>query len=282
MILNDVQIVEAVRSAGSITIDPFDEDCVEPASYDLYIGEEGITTSSKKIVNIRESGFLLMEPGDFGIVLSLEILKTDAQHVARIGLTSTYARKGLVATIGPQLDPGYHGRLFVHLYNLSPRRVTLPYKDKFLTLEFHRLEAPARNPYKGPHQGRVNLGPEEIKAVTEAEAMPLAEVLTSLRSLTQNVGSMTKDVDNLTNNVREFLTSVGQLTGRMDNLATQFAGVTGEMKNSSIQLTAQFNTLAKDFADVGGQLKGSRWLIPLMFGLVIAIASIVVSMMLKR
>jgi len=282
MILNDAQIIDAVRSHGGIAIDPFDEDCVEPASYDLYIGEEGITTSSKKIIDLREFGFLLMEPGDFGIVLSLEILKTDRQHAARIGLTSTYARKGLVATIGPQLDPGYHGRLFVHLYNLSPRRVTLPFKDRFLTLEFHRLEAPAKNAYSGPHQGRFNLGPEEIKAVTEAEAMPLAEVLTSLRSLTLNVGSMTKDVDSLTTNVREFLTSVGQLTSRMDNLATQFAGVTGEMKNNSNQLTTQFHTLAKDFADVSGQLKGSRWLIPMLVGLMMAFAGIVIGMILRR
>jgi deoxycytidine triphosphate deaminase len=62
MILTDRQLKEAYER-GEIVIDPFDQGHVQPASYDLRIGEQGITTSGKKVINLRESGYLAMEPG---------------------------------------------------------------------------------------------------------------------------------------------------------------------------------------------------------------------------
>ena len=193
MILAHQQIIEAHR-AGDILIDPFDEPQVQAASYDLRVGGQGATTSSKRIVNIREKGYLLIQPGDFGVVTSLEILKLSPQHVGRFGLRSKFARKGLIATTGPQIDPGYHGRLIVGITNLTPRPVSLPFKDDFLSVEFHRLEEASMKPYDGPYQGKLELGPEEIEAITETEGMALSEVLTTLRSLSANVGTLTNEL----------------------------------------------------------------------------------------
>lgn len=44
--------------------------------------------------------------------------------------------------------------------------------------------------YKGPYQGKLTLGEEEIEAITESDSMALSEMLTTLRSLTQNVGTL--------------------------------------------------------------------------------------------
>jgi len=193
IILNDSQIMGAMRN-GEIILDPFDEKQVQGASYDLRVGEQAATTSSKKVVNIREHGFVLLQPGDFAVVTAYESLKLDAQHVGRFGLRSKYARKGLIATTGPQIDPGYHGRLIVGITNLSPKPVSLPFKDDFLTIEFHRLEEPCAHPYCGPYQDRMTLGPEEIEAITESEGLALSEMLTGLRSLTTNVGALTSEM----------------------------------------------------------------------------------------
>jgi dCTP deaminase len=190
MILTDRQIIEAHRS-GCIVIDPFEEKQVQAASYDLRVGDEAATTSSKRIVNIREHGYAVLKPGDFGVVTAFESIRLDPQHTGRIGLRSKYARKGLIATTGPQIDPGFHGRLIVGLTNLTPRPISLPYKDDFLTVEFHRLEEASTKPYDGPYQGRLNLGPEEIEAIAESEGMALSEMLTSLQSLSANVGTLT-------------------------------------------------------------------------------------------
>lgn len=203
MILTDRQIREACDS-GDITIDPFDDDQVQAATYDLRVGSQGATTSTKKLVNIREAGYLSIAPGDFGVVMVLEKIKLGPQYAARFGLRSKYARKGLIATTGPQIDPGYRGRLIVGVTNLTPKSISLPYKDDFGTVEFHKLEEPATKPYDGPYQDKEELGPEEIEFITESEGMALSEVLTTLQSLSKNVGTLAMDMAQLTSEFRAF------------------------------------------------------------------------------
>jgi len=203
MILTDRQIREAVHK-GEIVIDPFEDKQVQPASYDLRVGEQGATTSSKKKLDIKGDGYLLIQPGDFAVVIVLEYISLTAQYAARIGLRSKYARKGLVATTGPQIDPGYDGKLVIGLTNLTPKAITLPFKDDLLTVEFHKLEEPSSNPYSGPYKGRKELGPEDIEFITESEGMALSEVLNTLRSLSANVGTLTTDVTALTTEMRHY------------------------------------------------------------------------------
>jgi len=196
MILTDSQIVEAYKK-GDIMIDPFDEKQVQSASYDLRVGEQGATTSTKKIVNLKENGYMSLQPGDFGVLTCLEIIRLGPQYAARFGLRSKYARKGLIATTGPQIDPGYQGRLIIGITNLTPKPVSLPYKDDLLSVEFHRLEQASTHPYSGPYQNKMTLGAEEIEFITETEGMALSEMLTTLRTLTQNVGSIAAQLKTL-------------------------------------------------------------------------------------
>jgi len=193
MILTDHDIEEACKKQG-IVIDPFESNQVQGATYDLRVGKQGATTSTKKIVNLEEDGYLLLKPGDFAIIVVLEKLRLSPQYVGRFGLRSKYARKGIIATTGPQINPGYDGRLILGLTNLTPRAVSLPYKDDLVSVEFHRLEKPSTKPYSGPYQNKYELGPEDIESIVEAEAMTLSEVLTTLTSLSKNVGDLTNDV----------------------------------------------------------------------------------------
>ena len=125
MILTDHDIEEACKKQ-EIVIDSFESNQVQGATYDFRVGKQGATTSSKKIVNLEEEGYLLLKPGDFAIVVVLEKLRLNPQHVGRFGLRSKYARKGLIATTGPQIDPGYDGRLILGLTNLTPKAVSRP------------------------------------------------------------------------------------------------------------------------------------------------------------
>ncbi len=193
MILSDSQI-RGANSERKITIEPFETSQLQSASYDLRVGAQGATTSSKKIIDIHREGYLLMKPGDFAIVTSYEILYFDNCHTGRIGLRSKYARKGITATTGLQIDPGFKGRLTVGLYNLSPKPITLPYKDDLLSIEIHRLEEPCEKEYSGPFQGKTELGPNDIEAVVENESMTYSEMLTMLSSLSRNVGELSHDM----------------------------------------------------------------------------------------
>jgi len=200
----DKQIREAVKS-GEITIYPFDEvHSLQPASYDIAIGDQGITTSSKEVVDIKKKGYMILDPADFGIVISHEKITLNNRHRARIGLRSGLSRKGIVATTGPQIDPGFSGKLIVGLTNLTPNPVSLPYKGEFLTIEIHRLEEPVEAGYAGPFQGQEELRPEDIALVAEQKGMALSEMIRALASLTSNVAS-------LTNNVASVAAQVGNL-----------------------------------------------------------------------
>jgi len=203
MILTDSQIIDFVNT-GAIKIDPFDKKQVQPASIDIRVGKQGATTTTKKIIDIQDEGYILVDPGDFAIIISLEKLELGPQYTGRFGLRSKYARKGLIATTGPQIDPGFRGRLIIGITNLTPKAVSLPYKDDLLTVEFHKLEQPAKKPYNGPYQDKDELGPEEIEFITESDGMALSEVLTTLRSLSQNVGTLSKDVHDMTSEFRAY------------------------------------------------------------------------------
>ena len=196
MILTDRQILETYRQ-GDVVIEPFDEKQIQGATYDLRVGEQAATTTSKKVVNIREVGYLTIEPGDFAVVTVMEIVRLGPQYVGRFGLRSKFARKGLIATTGPQIDPGYHGRLIIGITNLSPKPIALSYGDDFVSVELHKLAEPTTKPYTGPYQDRVTLGPEEIESIAETEGMALSDILKTLRSLTANVAALASDVKTL-------------------------------------------------------------------------------------
>ncbi len=196
MILNAQQIREA-HISGDILIEPFEEKQVQAATYDLRVGEQGATTTTKKLVDLRKTGYILVAPGDFAIVSVLEEIRLGSQYAGRFGLRSKYARKGLIATTGPQIDPGFHGRLIVGVTNLTPTAVSLPHGDDFVSIEFHKLSEPTTKPYSGPFQGKMELGPDEIEMVTEGQGMALSEILTTMSSLSSNVASLASEVKGL-------------------------------------------------------------------------------------
>ena len=197
MILTDDDIIKAVK-AGAVRIEPYSDRQVQPASYDLRIGHEGITTKSGGVVNIEEKGLLMLSPGDFGIVITLEEIELDRRHTARIGLRSKYARKGIIATVGPQIDPGYRGRLKIGVTNLSPHTVSFPFEDDLVTIEIHSLVKESSKAYSGPYQGDLKLSPEDKSAVAEGDSISFANMLDSMRALSRNVGELTTQVSRFT------------------------------------------------------------------------------------
>ncbi len=195
MILSDRDIRAACKmEQGGISIEPFSERLIQPASYDLRVGRQAASSSHKKITDLEKTGFVEIRPGDFVLVTTCEKLTMSARHVGRFGLTSTYARKGIIATVGAQVDPGFCGRLIVGLTNLSTKSIALPYKDTFLTIEFHRLEKEVEVKYAGPYQDRDALSPDDIKAVMEREYMSQTEMMRTLEALVTTVDSLKESI----------------------------------------------------------------------------------------
>lgn len=175
MILVDEEIKEAVNN-NKIGISDFSDDCLQPASYDMRVGEEGFTLSAGTVINIQIDGELEIQPGDFALVMMHEKLRISADMLGRFGLRSMYARMGLLATAGPQVDPGFEGKLVIGVVNFSSQLITLPYLDPFCTLELYKLQKSARNSYRGPYQGQEHLT-DKIISKLPREPFPLAVML---------------------------------------------------------------------------------------------------------
>ncbi len=195
MILSNEDILNTCKNSSSIVIEPFSEELLQPASYDLRVGDQAASSAKKEVLDLTKTGFIEITPGDFVIMLTHEKLTLDLQHTARFGLTSSYARKGLIATVGPQVDPGFEGRLIIGLTNLSSKPIIVPHKDRFLTVEFHRLHHPSSTLYECPYQGRDKLSPEDIKIALEREYMSQTEMMRTLQALVSTVKDLKQTVN---------------------------------------------------------------------------------------
>ena len=193
MILSDKGIKEALDNGG-IEISDYEDRQLQPASYDLRVGKQGATIQGKRIEDISERGFIIVEPGDSALISTHEIIRMDASHAARFGLTSGHARKGIYATTGTQIDPGFRGRLFVGITNLTPKSVTFTFKEDFLTLEIHKLLEPSTNPYSGPYQGKTEFDSRDVESLFSSEGWAVSDVIKSVQSLSANVQDLTSQV----------------------------------------------------------------------------------------
>jgi len=161
---------------GTIKLSNFSEECLQPASYDLRVGEEGYTLSAGEVINIQKVGSFEIQPGDFAIIMTHEKLQLPNNMLGRLGLRSAYARMGLLATVGPQIDPGFEGKLVIGIVNFSSQTIKLPYLTPFCSLELQRLQSSASTPYRGPYQGQEHLTDEVIRKIPK-EQFPLAVML---------------------------------------------------------------------------------------------------------
>jgi dCTP deaminase len=170
-----------------IEIDPYDEHFLEPATYDLRVGDHAAVTTAPSPINLREEKLLTIEPGAMAILESLEELKLSDRVAARIGPKTTLLRRGIMVATGPQVDPGFHGRLIVNLTNLSPRSFALRYQDPFLSMEFHGLSEAPERPYSGEYQGRTGLTPEELELLFAYQGPTLAEIYRGFATMRDHI-----------------------------------------------------------------------------------------------
>ena len=130
MLMRDTEIKEAVES-GKIEIKPFRQTRLEGASYDLAVGKQALVSNSDTKISLSESANnpIILNAGDFALVLTNEYVKLPLNIAASIGMRSSLARKGLILLAGMQIDPGFEGHLRFGLYNASPRKIILDYND---------------------------------------------------------------------------------------------------------------------------------------------------------
>jgi len=193
MLMTDAMIRGALETE-ELKIHNFDSKCLQPASYDMRLGEEAITSSHREKLNPAQKGLLIIPAGDFALVTTHERVELSAKVAGHIGLRSHYSKRGLIVLSGPQIDPGFKGVLVLGLSNLSPRDVTIPYKERFCTVEFHALSEAASEPYRGEYQDQAGITAQDLENLVEAQGMTFGQVIQLLGELSLNVKSLSESV----------------------------------------------------------------------------------------
>lgn len=161
MVLSDKGIRKALK-AGEITIDPFEDENLQPASYDLHMSKTLLLfdRGNNSLIDIRkpmeslmvehemsDEGYIL-HPKEFVLGNIKEITGVDAGHVGFLHGKSSLARIGLLihATAG-LLDPGNELRLTLEMYNLSPLPIKLYPDMKIGQITFEKIDDKCERPY---------------------------------------------------------------------------------------------------------------------------------------
>ncbi|MFA6754814.1 MAG: dCTP deaminase [Candidatus Dojkabacteria bacterium] len=161
MVLSDKGIKEAIKR-GVINIDPFEEENLQPASYDLHMGKSLLLfdRGHNSHIDIKEpmdklmveykmgpEGYIL-HPKEFILANIREITGVNDEYVGFLHGKSSLARIGLLihATAG-LLDPGNELRLTLELYNLSPLPIKLYPDMKIAQITFNELDQKCERAY---------------------------------------------------------------------------------------------------------------------------------------
>lgn len=196
--------IERLVESGELVIEPLDKECLQPASIDLKVGGrlmKGPFLKEKgKVLDLAAEGKTEILPGQFAAVITLERLSLPLNICGRMGLRSSYARRGLISFHGTQVDPGFSGHLVVPLLNMGPEPIILQYGHPFSTMELNYVKTASSKPYSGVYQNQVDFPLEDINFITRARMVTSSEIVTLIQDVTEfrsKIPQLTQDVTDL-------------------------------------------------------------------------------------
>lgn len=171
MILSDETIRQMAKDTSLNFITPFKEENVQPASYDITIGnsftcereclqDTTLLTKPKTFDQPVEyytyvCGSYRLEPKKFVLATTQEYFHLPNDVTAFVEGRSSIGRFGLFIQNAGWVDPGFEGQITLELFNASDRPIIIPVGARVGQLVFALMDRPAKNPYNGKYQGQT-------------------------------------------------------------------------------------------------------------------------------
>lgn len=172
MFLSDRDILTAVKK-GEIVISDFDESRLQPASYDVLLGNKFVITEPnttafidpvKKVfpktreVEIADDETFILHPGVSVLGYSQDYFGSD-KYFVEINGKSSLARIGLLVHNSASLiNPGNYLNVALELCNLNTVPIILRPKMAIGQLTFSTLSSPVKTLYKGRYKANNLVG----------------------------------------------------------------------------------------------------------------------------
>lgn len=134
-------------------IAPFFQEQVNPASYDVCLGDTWILpTSPTGSQSELTQQSLTLYPGQVVLATTLEYVILPKDVCADLKLKSTIGRSWINHALAGWIDCGFEGQITLELQNVGPRPVALTAGDRIAQLIFFQMESEPDKPYQGKYQ----------------------------------------------------------------------------------------------------------------------------------
>lgn len=162
MFLSDTDILVEVKK-GSITLRPFEESRLQPASYDILLGNKFIVNEenatqfidpAKKLyaktreITVKDGEAFVLHPGVSVLGISKEYFGSN-EYLIQVGGKSSLARVGLmIHNTAGLINPGHFLHITFELCNLNNVPIVLRPGMEIAQLTFSKLSSPTRKSYE--------------------------------------------------------------------------------------------------------------------------------------
>lgn len=148
------RLIKKMINLGMLIDNPV-TDNIKYASYDLTVGDNYYINEEIKGLSKRK-GFINIDPGNYAIVESKEIINLPNNICGRFDLLVGLFCRSVILSNSTQVDPGFHGKLYCLLFNPSNERINLKMGERYATLEFSKMIEPSEG-YNGKYQNKIDL-----------------------------------------------------------------------------------------------------------------------------
>ncbi len=159
MILSDRDIKLALKS--DLTIFPFKEENLQPASYDLTLGTHFLlpnpmppasspvssSDDAKGMLKEYEAKYIILHPGECALATTLERVVIPDWCSAQVYGRSSWGRRWILIHAAGYVDPGFDGQLTLEIVNHSPWRQRIDAGSRIGQLVFTKLSSDCEVPY---------------------------------------------------------------------------------------------------------------------------------------
>jgi deoxycytidine triphosphate deaminase len=130
--------IHELCSVGLLIAKGYDRKHLRPASYTLTIGDVFVDSEGKRSRLTPKNDSFVFKKNSMVYVSSAEELDLPYYVVARFNLRVKWVYRGVLLGTGPQVDPGFRGRLSCPLHNLTSLDITIPMGREFATIDFEK------------------------------------------------------------------------------------------------------------------------------------------------
>lgn len=134
-------------------IEPFYEERIESASYELSLGKEVYISplpdtpqKDRKRICLKEGETVAIPPGQFAFLLTSEKVSVPEDAIALISMKFKIKAKGLINVSGFHVEPGYKGHLIFAVYNAGPLNFHMERGQRLFSIWFAYLDKEDEHP----------------------------------------------------------------------------------------------------------------------------------------